>query len=297
MRVVKLSPRIRVEELDAAVPSVPIGTLAPFLSRPWIADSRVLDQAPYVVGFPRERLLAGTGDRIFVRRILEGKGERYEVLRPGAALRDPDNGELLGYEADFVAEARLERTGDPATLLVTEAAMPIQTGDRVQPVRDEAGVRSFLPHPPPPGLEGHLIAVLGGVSQIGQYAVVVLDRGARDGVEAGQVFGVYRGGSEVRDQVKRNRNDWNWRNEGPFDSAFWLGDWDLTGWVRDQPDANAPLPLHRRAERLSDTYIVPDARAGLVMVFRVFSRVSFALVMHADQAMHVGERVAHPSGR
>jgi hypothetical protein len=31
------------------------------------------------------------------------------------------------------------------------------------------------------------------------------------------------------------------------------------------------------------------------MVFRVFPRVSFALVMRANQAMHVGETVAPPS--
>jgi hypothetical protein len=64
--------------------------------------------------------------------------------------------------------------------------------------------------------------------------------------------------------------------------------------VRDQPDPNAPLPLHRKAERLSETFIVPTARSGVTMVFRVFDRVSFALVMSATQAMHVGEMVATP---
>jgi hypothetical protein len=33
------------------------------------------------------------------------------------------------------------------------------------------------------------------------------------------------------------------------------------------------------------------------MVFRVFERVSFALVMQASEAMHVGELVATPDGR
>ncbi|MBK1703122.1 LysM peptidoglycan-binding domain-containing protein [Halochromatium glycolicum] len=294
MRVVKLSPRVRVTELDAAIPTVPIGTVAPFLSRPWVADSRELDDAPYVVGFPRERLLAGSGDRIFVRQITEPVGRRYEVLRPGEALRDPDTDELLGYEASFVAEARLERPGDPAILLVTNTAMQVEVGDRLHPARDENPIRSFAPKPAPPALEGHIISVLDGVSQIGQYDVVVLDRGRRDGVEVGHVFGVFRGGQEAEDPVARNRDDWNWRNETPLDSAFWLGDWQITGWNRDRPDPNTPLPLHRRAERPSETYIVPSSRAGLVMVFRVFPRVSFALVMRANQAMHVGETVARP---
>ena len=295
MRVVKLSPRVRVTELDAAIPTVPIGMVAPFLSRPWVADSRELDDAPYVVGFPRERLLAGNGDRILVREITDSTPEVYEVLRPGGALRDAATGELLGYEAAFVAEAQLERVGDPATLRVEDAAMQVQIGDRVHPARAERAIRSFLPKPAPRGLEGHLISVLDGVSQIGQYDVVVLDRGGRDGVEIGQVFGVFRGGVEVRDPVKVKRSDWNWRIETPLDSSFWLGAWEMTGWNRNKPDPDAPLPLHRRAERLSDTYIAPETRSGLVMVFRVFPRVSFALVMRANQAMHVGEMVAPPS--
>jgi len=297
MRVVKLSPRVRVTELDAAIPTIPIGAVAPFLSRPWVADSRALDDAPYVVGFPGERLLAGSGDQIFVRRIMTATDSGFEVLRPGAALRDPVTNELLGYEAAYVAQAELERTGDPATLRVISSAMQIQIGDRLHPARDERAIRSFLPRPAPAGLEGHIISVLDGVSQIGQYDVVVLDRGSREGVEVGQVFGIYRGGTEVRDQVINHRNAWNWRDESPLDSSFWLGEWQITGWERDRPDPNAPLPLHRKAERLSETYILPDARTGILMVFRVFPRVSFALVMRANRAIHVGEMVAPPDER
>lgn len=297
MRVVKLSPRVRVSELDAAIPTIPIGTIAPFLSRPWVTESRELDDAPYVVGFPREHLMAGTGDRIFVRRIMSASDAGFEVLRPGPALRDPANNELLGYEAIYVAEAELERTGDPATLLVTSSTMQVQMGDRVRPARDETAIRSFFPRPAPPGLEGHIISVLDGVSQIGQYDVVVLDRGSREGVEVGQVFGAYRGGIEARDQVISDRNAWNWRDKSPLDSSFWLGEWKITGWERDRPDPNAPLPLHRKTERPSESYIVPNSRTGILMVFRVFPRVSFALVMRANQAMHVGETVATPDGR
>lgn len=297
MRVVKLSPRVRVSELDAAIPTIPIAAVAPFLSRPWVADSRELDEAPYVVGFPGERILAGTGDQIFVRRIMTAGETEFEVLRPGSALRDPVTNELLGYEALYVAQAELERPGDPATLLLTSSAMQIQIGDRLLPARDEAAMRSFLPRPAPLGLEGHIISVLDGVSQIGQFDVVVLDRGAREGVEVGQVFAVYRGGTKAHDRVISDRDGWNWRNESPLDSSFWLGAWEMTGWARDQPDPNAPLPLHRKAEHLPESYIVPASRAGILMVFRVFPRVSFALVMRANQAMHVGEIVATPDQR
>ncbi len=218
--------------------------IEPFLSRSWVDDSRVLEEAPSVVGFPRERLLAATGDRIFVRQIREAQALRYDILRPAEALRDPVTQDVLGYPAHFVAEARLERAGDPAVLLVTNAIMPVRKGDRVRPARDERAIHSLLLRSAPAGLKGHIISVLNGVSRIGQYESVVLDRGTRDGVEVGQVFAVYDGG-EVRD---------------------------------------------------GGAYSVPDSQAGVVMVFRVFERVSFALVMRAKQALHIGERVAAPYG-
>lgn len=294
LRVVKLSPRVRVEELDRAIPTVPINAVAPFLSRPFVADSKEIEQAPYVVGFPEGHILATTGDTFFVRSIFAATDDRYEILRPGQAYRDPDTGEILGYEAGFVAEARLERTGDPATLTVTRAAMEVEISDRARPARDDRPIRSFIPRPAPAGVEGKIIAVLGGVTQIGQYDVVVLNRGARAGVEIGQVFEVYRGGTQRRDPVRGGDSDWNWRNQTPLDTDFWFGDWEITGWEGGDPLKDPKLPLHRETRRLNDSYIVPDSRAGVVMVFRVFPRVSFALVMRARQAMHIGEIVAAP---
>jgi hypothetical protein len=39
---------------------------------------------------------------------------------------------------------------------------------------------------------------------------------------------------------------------------------------------------------------LPDEEAGLLMVFRTFDRVSFALVMKATQAIHVLDYVRAP---
>ena len=294
MRTVKLTPRVRVDDLDREIPAIPVNAVAPFLSRPVVTEAREIDQAPYVVGFPEEQLIGGLGDTLFVRSILSASDDRWEVLRPGQAYRDPDTNEFLGYEASSVATTRLERLGDPATLVVTRSNMEVEIGDRVRPARDEEPIRSFFPEPAPPSLRGKIIAVLNGVSQIGQYDVVVLNRGSREGVTVGTVFDVFRGGELRRDPVRTRRTDWNWRNESPADTSFWLGDWELDGWVENKPDPNAPLPLHRRASRGWDQYIVPDSRSGTLMVFRVFPKVSFGLVMYAHRAMHVGEIVAAP---
>lgn len=294
MRTVKLSPRVRVTELDRAIPTIPVNAVAPFLSRPVVADARELDDAPYVVSFPDRRLLAGAGDMFFVRSILTAQSDRFEVLRPGQEYRDPDTNELLGFEARYIAAARLERAGDPATLVVTRSQREVEIGDRVRPAREDEPLRSFVPMPAPANLQGRIMAVLNGVSQIGQFDVVALNRGSRQGVQIGHVFEVFQGGDLRHDEVRSRRAEWNWRNETPLDTSFWYGDWELDGWERNRPDPDAPLPLHRRAVRPLDQYVVPDMRSGVIMVFRVFPRVSFALVMSATRPMHVGEMVAAP---
>jgi hypothetical protein len=294
MRTVKLSPRVRVTELDRAIPTIPVNAVAPFLSRPVVADARELDDAPYVVSFPDRRLLAGAGDMFFVRSILTAQSDRFEVLRPGQEYRDPDTNELLGFEARYIAAARLERAGDPATLVVTRSQREVEIGDRVRPAREDEPLRSFVPMPAPANLQARIMAVLNGVSQIGQFDVVALNRGSRQGVQIGHVFEVFQGGDLRHDEVRSRRAEWNWRNETPLDTSFWYGDWELDGWERNRPDPDAPLPLHRRAVRPLDQYVVPDMRSGVIMVFRVFPRVSFALVMSATRPMHVGEMVAAP---
>jgi hypothetical protein len=294
LRTVKLSPRVRVEELDREIPTIPVNAVAPFLSRPLITTAAEIGSAPYVVGFPEEKIIGGLGDTLFVRSIISARNDRWDVLRPGRPYRDPDTNELLGYVATSVASARLERLGDPATLVVTRSHKEVEVGDRVRPAQGDEPLRSFLPRPATAAMRGKIIAVLNGVSQIGQYDVVALNRGRREGVEVGTVFAAYRGGQLRSDRVQARRSGWNWRNESPADTSFWYGDWELDGWNRDRPDPNAPLPLHRRASRANDQYMVPDSRTGVVMVFRAFEKVSFALVMFAKKAIHVGEVVAPP---
>jgi hypothetical protein len=293
-RVVKLSPRVRVEELEAPVPTIPISVIAPFLSQPYVAQTDDIKRAPYVVGFPDEHITAGVGDAVYVRGIRDPNVVDFEIARPGQPYEDPDTGEILGYEAAFVANARVERGGDPAKLYLTRSATEVLVGDRLVPAANEEVLSNFYPVPAPPGMRARIIAVLNGVSQIGQYNIVVLNRGARDGVQQGHVFEGYTGGDVRRDRVRAGVDDWNWRSESPLTQEFWYGEFRQQGWLENRPDPNAPLPLHADVRRPDANYVAPFEQAALVMVFRVFDRVSFALVMRATRAMHVLDTVAAP---
>ncbi|EXJ15398.1 LysM peptidoglycan-binding domain-containing protein [Imhoffiella purpurea] len=294
-RVVRLTPHVRSSRLDDAVPTIRFSAIAPFLTRPYVADSQDIKRAPYVVGFPDEHLIAGLNDSIYVRRIDSNAQNSFQILRPGDELRDPDTNELLGYEAVFVASARLERVGDPAKLRVVRMERQVSIGDRVIPSDEERRLENFFPHPAPEGMRGRIISVLNGVSNIGTYDVVVINRGEKDRIETGHVFETFVGGTKERDFVKSGDYDPKWRGPGPLESEFWLGsDYEKKGWRADEPDSNAPFPLHMDFRRNNPKYFKPFEKSGILMVFRSFDRVSFALVLEATRSLNVGDWIASP---
>jgi hypothetical protein len=202
-----------------------------------------------VVDFADEHILGGAGMRAYVRSIEASEPQKFDLVRPGGPYKDAETGEVLGYEAQFVGGGLLKRTGDPATVFITDTASEVLVGDRLLPVTEERSVQDFFPRPPASTVQGAIIDVIDGVSQIGQYNVVVLDRGARDGLAPGVVLRVDQRGETIRDQV---------------------------------------------AEDPRTKVTLPDESAGLIMVFRTFDRVSFALVMEAERPMHVLDRVRNP---
>ena len=61
---------------------------------------------------------------------------------------------------------------------------------------------NFFPRTPSTQIEGRIISVVGGVTQIGQYQVVVINRGTNGGLSVGDVLSVFQTGEVVRDRVK-----------------------------------------------------------------------------------------------
>ena len=245
----KLSPKVREERLDKAIPTIPIDAIQQFLTQPLVADQETMQNAAYVVSSADEHLIVGAGDRIYVRGLADDKGERFHVFRPGDPYIDPATNEVLGHEALYLGDSSVERFGDPATLKLMKTTREINIGDRLMPMTQEDVYAYFTPHSPDESVEGTIISVVDGVSQIGQYQIVVLNRGTREGVDVGTVFEIYQTGERIIDQVSTERN------------------------------ASVKLP---------------DEKAGILMVFRTFDKVSFGLIMKATSALHVGDIVRTP---
>lgn len=199
----RLSPQVRVESLDQAIKTIPYELIAPFLSKHTVLSKKEIKRAPYVVAIRDLHLIAGTGFDLYVRsdEPLQA-GANYALYHIGDKYRDPDTGKTLGQEAIYVGQGYVSREGDPATLRLSEAKREVLVGDRLFPVLAEAPL-NFFPRAPEIDIDGKIVAVVDGVSLVSQYQIVVLNRGADDGLEAGHVLEIFQTGPQVRDRVRR----------------------------------------------------------------------------------------------
>jgi hypothetical protein len=272
---VRVSPKVRISSLaDTSIPTLPPQVIEPFLNEAiLIEDAGLLDRAPRIVSVPEDRVLITQGDRAYVRGrngtpVIETDPRRvdnFRVFRNAVPLHDPLTGRVLGYEAAYLGSAQLVRSESvrpvrttsgkvvdtliPATVDITRAKEEISVGDRLLPEPPRV-FASYAPRAPATPVDASIVSVYGdAVALIGQNQVVVLNRGAADGVENGHVMAILKAGRRLED--------------------------------RSEPRERAEIQL-------------PDERSGLLMVFRTFEHLSYALVLEITDTVMIGDRVTNP---
>lgn len=203
-RDVKLTPTMRISPLDLAIPIIPLDEIGAFLKNHRIVSAGELGDSAYVVAGAQGHLISAPGDRIFGRGVFP-EGERaYGIYRPGEAYIDPVTDEVLGYQAQDIGSAKLlsPNRDEVVELEITRVTEEVRLSDRLLPIEEKIIDATFHPRAPDNTIEnGYMIAVDGGVSQIGSLDTVVLNKGKRDGLEPGQVLAIYQTGELVYDQV------------------------------------------------------------------------------------------------
>jgi LysM repeat protein len=196
--VERLSPRVRATPLEDAISTIPYETIAAFLSRPRVLQKDELDDLPYIVAH-REGLIGSSGRDVYARGIDDAAiGSVYNIVERGSELIDPDDNSVLGYQGIYVGQGRVDRNGDPATIRLIDNEREAVVGNYVLEEEDVAPI-NFVPRAPSREVEGRIISVLAGVSLIGQYQVVVINRGTDAGLEPGNVLRIYQTGQTIRD--------------------------------------------------------------------------------------------------
>jgi LysM repeat protein len=198
----RMSPQARVTPLSEAVASIPFESIASFLSSGVILEKSQADALPYLLETRGDHLIASAGNEVYVRGITnDAPSTRYNVIHISEKLIDPDDNRLIGYHGNMIGEGSLRRTGDPSTVALTSSSQEAKMGDRFLPASVDVPL-NFFPRAPSSNIDGRIIYVDGGVTQIGQYQVVVMNRGSSNGLSVGDVLAVFKAGVVVKDRVK-----------------------------------------------------------------------------------------------
>ena len=201
---IRLSPQVRENPLFEAVNAIPYQRIAAFMSRPEVLATEQVKGAPYVAHGRDHRLASAAGNEIYVRRLAGGKTDgRYSIYHVGDELKDPDDGDVLGYQGLYAGLGNVIRGGDPASVMVVESARETLEGDILLPDRVDIKM-DFIPHPPKSNLEGTVMSVIDDRTVVAEFDIVIINRGKRDGLEPGSVLATWAAGEKVRD-VTENR--------------------------------------------------------------------------------------------
>jgi LysM domain len=270
---VRVSPRTRISSLaDASIPTLPPNLIEPFLAEPIVIDEATLLRAPRIVATQENRVLLSRGDRAYARAQTEGdlsaaKGapDKYRVFRNATPLKDPNTGLVIAYEAQYVGNAELVR------------------GETLRDGKDKAGkdIKEIVPA---------TIDIINSKEEMRVGDRLLLEpkrefltytpRAPEQRIEGGRIVSVY--GSAV---VNASQNQVVAINRGKADGLE-------TGHVLAiLKDGEA---LQDRTDPAKPQIKLPDERNGLLMVFRTFDRVSYALVLQITDGVRVGDHLVNP---
>jgi hypothetical protein len=286
--VVKLSPRIRVGPGEGqAIPVISPADIGPFLSQPLVVNDDALADNPEIIGAEENHVTIGTGGRAYVKGLKKGDPTQWQLYRPGKPLVDPATGETLGNEAVYLGEASVDSIGDVSTIDITKANQEILAGDRL--VRPSAvNLANYYPHSPQKPARGQIISIYGGVAEGARNTIVAINRGKSNGMDIGTVLAIFRHGELL--------------NVQPNGKPYPMKNFTQTGCLKpgakisfDKPynpdEAYGPCPEKPRED---NKLPIPDERVGLLMVFRVFDRVSYGLVLQSTRPIIVDDVVSNP---
>ncbi|MFN3860824.1 MAG: LysM peptidoglycan-binding domain-containing protein [Roseateles sp.] len=256
---IKLSPRMRVAPLDGSpIPTIPLHLIQPFLTDAVVFDTDQLAAAPRIVAAQEGHVLLGRDDLAYARGDFAGATD-FRIFRNARPLRDPATKEILGYEAPYVGTADLIRPAEDRRLSDGKTEI-VPATLHIKQVKQEVGIGDRLAPAPQRNLDRYVPH-------------------APDKPMAGQIVSIYG------DALNAGQNQIVALNRGKRDGverghvfALWRDGARVMDKTAERPEAIK----------------LPDERHGVLFVFEVYERVSYALIISVKEPVKPGDRFTEP---
>jgi hypothetical protein len=262
-RLVKLSPKVRTQDRVEPIPTIPLSAIRSFLVKDHVVDPDELEGLPYVLGDNNATTRMSSHRPIFARGELK-TGQYYGVYRVGTRFVDRESEEVLGQSLTYLgaAQAVSQHESNVVEMTLMQLQQEIKQGDILLPLPEQEYLEAyFVPQSKP--IEGGYIMASGttrSASVVGRYDIVIINKGESEGVEPGYMYSIRRPGKKVID-----------------------------------------TPTSKTYEETANTYdtnsdegeviVLPDEIVGELMVFKVYDKLSYAIVTRSQDIVSPGYRL------
>lgn len=271
-----VSPQIREEALQSAIPAIALEAIENSFTRNRIISVAEYDSAPYIVANTGDNLAIGTGDEIFARGSFLIGTTSFEIYRAGRTyygegierkrmfgLVNTTEEEILGLEVEYMGFASIVENIAPdlRKLLVNNGTKEIRAGDRLL-IREESSIDSTIfPTEPSVEVSGQIVAFLGEETLASQLDTVVIDLGSDDSLLIGDILSIQKESIRMGDDVERSK-----------------------------------MSLREKTRTLfnQDSLTIPGDDIGTLLVYKTFDRLSYAVILTSTEPAELYNAVVSP---
>jgi len=266
----KWSPKVRKQLKDQKpISTLPLHAIAPYIRYDSVKSLAELEGLPYIIGSDKGYKSSMDGFKVYINSDLI-VGQSYGIYQKGDAIVDPETDEILGYNIRLVGTGKALQSGEmsnkqPSTIYVDSAKREIRSGAYVVPVNDDQQYPSiFTMRAGSQDNKGLIVSSVTKLREFAKFDVVMINKGNSQAVQPGDVLTVSRKSPAVVET-----------DNGPRYTK------DTSRW-------------NKLANGSNSDYVMPAEVIGQVMVFKVYDKVSMALVLHSETPLRVLDGVAAP---
>ena len=265
--IVKLHPRVRSYPADKAIPTIPLEVIGPFLEQSRVITPEEAKYCPPISALDEEHLITGAiGDIVYVTGLSKLNPDKiFTVVKPGKCYFHPVTKNPLGVEGKVLGQVALDKAGEPARMTISQSLAEINVGDKIMETGNNEIDPFFFPKPPIGPAHGYIISVFGQVDETDEYGFFEASAYAHNQMGQYQVVVITGGKDEMR-------------NIGDVLAIYQLPADPMKSFLTRQ---KRPLTF-------------PPLKVGLCMVFKVFDRASFALIMESTRGIYLLDEVRRP---